>query len=322
MTIIRIGTDDLSRELLALGLDQDSVQLAVQRLSEVPESEPVRSSKRLMYLGGCISLFAVTLGVGEGWRRYGAGVGAIAIGVLCISLFVLASALLRRGWEVPSGLAATVAIGLVPLMVFATTQAINIGTQHDFGEYRDFYFWVSSQFAWMEIATLGVTMIAVTRFRLPILVLPAMVCSWFFSMDATGLLFRNPSLNNYLVMFSAVATVMFGLAFALDHRGHRFHATWLHLGALLTIGGVGCASGDLLWWALGGLAIAGLGLGIVANRSVYFVFGGLWAYSTGTHLAIETFGGGVAFPMMLLVAGGTLVALAMRWSKSSESGRL
>jgi hypothetical protein len=304
MTIIRIGTDDLSRELLALGLDQDSVHLAVQRLSEVPESEPVRSSKRLMYLGGCISLFAVTLGVGEGWRRYGAGV----------SLFVLASALLKGGWEVPSGLAATVAIGLVPLLVFATTQATSIEATHDFGEYRDFYFWVSSQWAWMEIATLGVTMIAMTRFRLPILVLPAMVCAWFFSMDATGLLFQNPSLNNYLMMFSVVATAMFGLAFALDYRGHRFHATWLHLGALLTVAGVGCASGDLLWWALGGLAIAGLGVGVLTNRIVYFVFGGLWAYSTGTHLAIETFGGGVAFPVMLLVAGGALVVLAMRWS--------
>lgn len=74
----------------------------------------------------------------------------------------------------------------------------------------------------MEIATIVVTGIALFRFRLPLLLVPAMVCSWFFSMDAASLIFGHDVTNNErLSLFVVVAAAMLGGGFALDHLGHR-----------------------------------------------------------------------------------------------------
>ena len=274
---------------------------------------------RLMYLGGVIALTAVSVLVGEGWRSGGPLLGAFGASIVMIALFGVAELLHRREWKVPAGLAATVAIGLVPLVVFAFTQALGHKSRTGFGEYHDFYPWISSQWTLMEIATIAITGIALYRFRLPLLLLPAMVCSWFLSMDAASLIFGGDVTNNErLSLFVVVAVAMLGGGFALDHRGHRGHATWLHLGGLLTIGSVACLAGSFTWWALAALGLAGLSVGVATGRNMYFVFGGIWAYSVASRLAFDTFGGNIAFPLTLLAGGAISVAAGMKLARRSN----
>jgi hypothetical protein len=279
-------------------------------------------ANKLMYLGGSIALAAVSVLLGKGWHDYGPTVGAAGALLLASGLFLGAHVLLRRGWRIPAGLAATVGVALVPLIVFAVGQVLGKPIDTPFSEYDDFYSWISSQWVWMEFATIGATLAALRWFRLPILLLPATVCSWFFAMDGAGFIFGpDATANERLVLFGVVGAAMLTLGFVLDHLRHRHHATWMHLGGLITIGGVSCFIGDARWWVLAGIGIAALAVGVVTQRTVYFVFGGLWSLTVGTHLAYDTFGGEIVFPLALLVIGGGLVAWGMRISKNRSNAR-
>jgi hypothetical protein len=273
-------------------------------------------ANKLMYLGGSIALAAVSVLLGKGWHDYGPTVGAFGVLLLATALFLGAHVLLRRGWRIPAGLAATVGVALVPLIVFATGQVLNKPVNAPFGEYEDFYTWISSQWVWMEFATIGATLLALRWFRLPILMLPATVCSWFFAMDGAGFIFgADATENERLSVFAVVGSVMLAVGFALDHRRHRHHATWMHLGGLITIGGVSCFTGEAVWWVLAAIGVVALIVGVLTQRTIYFVFGGLWSFSVASHLAYNTFGGEVTFPLFLLAVGGGLVAWGMRISK-------
>jgi hypothetical protein len=277
-------------------------------------------ANKLMYLGGCIALAAVSVLLGKGWHDYGPTVGAFGAIFLAGGLFLGAHLLLRRGWRIPAGLAATVGVALVPLIVFAIGQVLGKPIDRPFNEYDDFYAWISSQWVWMEFATIGATLLALRWFRLPILMLPATVCSWFFAMDGAGFIFGpDATENQWLVMFGFVGSAMLTVGFLLDHLRHRHHATWMHLGGLLTVGGVACFTGDALWWVLAGFGFAGLVVGVLTQRTIYFVFGGLWSFSVGSHLAYDTFGGEVVFPLFLLLVGGGLVAWGMRISQKRST---
>ncbi len=277
-------------------------------------------ANKLMYLGGGVALAAVSVLLGKGWRDYGPTVGAVGALLLAGSLFLGAHLLLRRGWRIPAGLAATVGVALVPLIVFAVGQVLGKPIDEPFDEYDDFYTWISSQWVWMEFATIGTTLIALRWFRLPILMLPATVCTWFFAMDGAGFIFGPDATENQkLTVFAVVGTAMLTLGFVLDHLRHRNHATWMHLGGLITVGGVASFTGDLIWWVLAGIGIAALAVGVLTQRTIYFVFGGLWSFSVGIHLAYGTFGGEIVFPLVLLVIGGGLVAWGMRISKKGSS---
>jgi hypothetical protein len=281
-----------------------------------PMNETNVKANKVMYLGGSIALAAVSVLLGKGWHDYGPTVGAVGAILLTSCLFLGAHQLLRRGWRIPAGLAATVGVALVPLIVFAIGQVLDKPVDVPFGEYEDFYSWISSQWVWMEFATIAATLLVLRWFRLPILMLPATVCSWFFAMDGANLIFgANATENERLSVFAVVGSVMLAFAFALDHCRHRHHATWMHLGGLVTIGGVSCFTGEAIWWVLAGIGIAALVVGVLTQRTIYFVFGGLWTFSVGAHLAYDTFGGDVVFPLFLLVFGGGLVAWGMRISK-------
>ncbi len=316
---LRISAEDIRKVLIAEELDSVQVERIANDLVVASRHGDRAGGTRLMYLGGVVALAAVTVLVGEGWRSGGPLFGAFGACILMTALFGVAEMLHRRGWKLPAGLAATVAIGLVPLVVFAFTQALGYKSSSGFAEYHDFYPWISSQWTLMEIATIVVTGIALFRFRLPLLLLPAMVCSWFFSMDAASLLFGPDVTNNErLSLFVVVAAAMLGGGFALDHLGHRGHATWLHLGGLLTIGSVACLIGSFTWWALAALGVAGLSVGVVTGRNTYFVFGGIWTFSVASRLAFDTFGGNIAFPLTLLAGGAILVAAGMKLARRSN----
>jgi hypothetical protein len=316
---IRIRAERLREVLFAEELDSDRVERITSNLMLASKQGDRTGATRLMYLGGVVALAAVTVLIGEGWRSGGPLLGAFGASLVMTALFGVAEVLHRRGWKLPAGLAATVAIGLVPLVVFAFTQALGYKASSGFGEYHNFYAWISSQWTLMEIATIAVTGIALYRFRLPLLLLPAMVCSWFFSMDAASLIFGHDVTNNErLSLYVVVAAAMLGGGFALDHLGHRGHATWLHLGGLLTIGSVACFAGSFTWWALAALGVAGLSVGVVTGRNMYFVFGGIWTFSVASRLAFDTFGGNIAFPLTLLAGGAILVAAGMKLARRSN----
>ena len=316
---LRIRAERVREVLIAEDLDAEQIERIADNLMLASKQGDHAGATRLMYLGGVVALVAVSVLVGEGWRSGGPLFGAFGASIVMTALFGIAEVLHRRGWRVPAGLAATVGIGLVPLVVFAFTQALGHKSSSGFAEYHDFYPWISSQWTWMEIATIAVTGIALYRFRLPLLLLPAMVCSWYFSMDAASLIFGKDVTNNErLSLFVVVAIAMLGGGFALDHRGHRGHATWLHLGGLLTIGSVACFSGSFTWWALAALGLAGLSVGVVTGRNLYFVFGGTWTFSVASRLAFDTFGGNIAFPLTLLAGGAILVAAGMNLVRRSN----
>jgi hypothetical protein len=68
-------------------------------------------------------------------------------------------------------------------------------------------------------------------------------------LDGRSVIFGQDVTNNErLLLFVVVPVAMLGGGLALDHRGHHGHATWLHLGGLLTIGSVACFAATFTWW--------------------------------------------------------------------------
>jgi len=322
-TGIWITPESLQRAAIAAGLSPQQVPVLWGELART--GAPTGRQGRIdapqvaWYVGGVVSLLAMSVFLGTGWDQYGDAAGLlISLGYL--AFFVLAAVVLlglgKPGLRTPGGLMATVAVGLVPLVVYAVQETLDLWPSRTPGEYRDFYEWVSSTWCAMELLTILAGFVAWRLVRFPFLLVPVTVTTWFLAMDVTGLVGEGDGAGLAHALVSAlvgVAALSVGLLF--DLRRLPAEAFWMHLAGLLS-----------LWWAVsarffdsGGAAMAVTGLlGVAAlaaavplKRRVYLVFGGIWVFEALAYLAFEVFGSSLLFPIALAGLGVGIVALGI-----------
>lgn len=303
-----------------------------QRRAAVPQRARFSGTHILYYLGGMLAISAASLFTTLAVEVL--GMGALLALTLAYALVALkvASLLEKRGFAIPAGIFATLALALVPLAVYALQHLLGMwpearGDMH----YRDFHRIIDWRWLLMELATLAAGVALLWRFRYPFLVMPLAVTLWYMGMDVVPALvmqagfdgtgwFGGPAWELRKTISLVFGMVMLLLAFFVDLRARHSqdYAFWLYLFGLLSFWGAlsmmgsGALAGKLAYLAINfGLVF----IGAVLARRVFAVFGGIGIAMVLGDLSWNLFKDSFAFVLVLTLLGFALIGLGLWWSK-------
>lgn len=282
----------------------------------------------LYYFGGIVAMCAMSLFMTLGFERMGAG------GLLVIGLAYLAACLKAgdhfqaRSLPVPAGVLATLAVVLVPLVVWCVQSLLGWwppGGPEGFSAYHTRIDW---RWLTLEFATLAAGAVMLWRYKLPFMVMPLAVTVWYLSMDAAHALMQPEGFD---WQFMRDVSLLFGiascaLAMWVDVRSRRStevdarqdFAFWLYLfGALMFWGGLSLRDSNNEWGKFGYclINVAMVFAGAVIGRRVFTVLGALGAAGYLGYLAHRVFQDSLLFPFALTLLGLGFVWLGVWWQR-------
>jgi len=238
------------------------------------------SASALVYLGGGVVLVATVgllgiLGEDHGdWALVGYSLLATA------AALVLALALEQSERAVPAGVLATVTVLFFAFFVGSFENAIGI-LDIDVDDYQPASLLI-------EALTVGAALVALQRFRAPLLVLPIAVTFWIAVADL-GSLGSWGDAGEVLSVLVGIALI--AVAVAVDRAGREPYGLWLHVVGGLAFGGgvLALVENDLAWVFVGLLSLAYVGASYVLARSSYAVLGTIGILATTTYFTLDGF---------------------------------
>lgn len=281
----------------------------------------------LYYLGGLLAIGAATLFMTEGWRLMGAW-GLLGVSLVYAALCVAGSrALHRRGQEIPAGILATLAVCLVPLAVWAVQQGLGLWPEAGPGRAAEFHPRFDRRWLMLELATLAAAAVALWALRYPFLTMPLAVTLWSLGMHLARLIVApDASLawefyRDFSLLFGLVMVL---LALWIDVRSHgrggsgRDYAFWILLLGMLTFWGALTARDPDSEFARAGYALLNIGfvfLGVLLQRRIFTVCGGLGVAIYLGHLSARVFHDSLLFPLALSLIGLGVMASGLLWQR-------
>ncbi len=282
----------------------------------------------LYYFGGLVAISAMGLFMTLGFESMGAA-GLLAIGLAyMVACLKVADHFKSRALPVPAGILATLAVVLVPLVVWSAQSLLGLWPPGGSGTFRSYYTIINWRWMTLEFATLAAGVLMLWRYRLPFMVMPVAVTVWYMSMDIANALMQT---NGFDWQFSRDVSVVFGmatvaLALWVDVRSRlsqniewqQDFAFWLHLfGATMFWCGLSLQNsnsevGKFLYALLNvALVLAGAAIG----RRVYTVYGALGVAMYLGHLSYKVFSSSLMFPFALTLIGLGMVWLGVLWQR-------
>jgi hypothetical protein len=247
-------------------------------------ADPVRprwsSASALVYLGGFVLLVAtlVLLGIlgddhGD-WAIVGYSVLATAAAI------VLALWLERSSRAVAAGLIATLAVLFFVFLAGSFENAIGL-LDYDLDDYQP-------ASLLLEALTIAAALVALRRFRAPLLVLPIAVTLWIVVIDLGSLISWDSS-EEALSILGGLALIVAGVA--VDRAGREPYGLWLHVVGGLALGGgvLALVEGDVAWAFVGLLSLAYVAAAYLLARSSYAVLGTIGILATTTYFTFDGF---------------------------------
>jgi hypothetical protein len=277
----------------------------------------------LWYAGALIIIGAMGLFTNEAFNRMG-GWALAGCGAAYLVIFIAAGDYLWRkpGLRVPAGLLVTVAISMVPLIIYGIQDALDLWKYAlgDPGNYKNFYPYINGSWVYMETGAIIAALVAVWRYPFPFILLVAAVALWFMSMDLGMWLTRTPDgyddwqvRQNVSIIFGLVMIVAAWTVDVLRRDGPDF-PFWIHIFGVMAFWGALTATGGGTEFdkALYCLLCAGMiGFGVFLNRRVYAVFGALGVATYLGYLASEVFPDVLLFSFALSAIGLAVIALGL-----------
>ncbi len=200
----------------------------------------------LYYFGAMLMISACAWFLGDKWDVLGAS-GICITAIVYITIAASIGVWLRReGYLVAGGLLITVAVSLLPLLVYSIERMTGWWPVEDPGAYKNFYPLIHGSWIVMELVTIAAAAVTLIFVRFSFLTAPMAFCFWFLSMDLGGLILRQNSLDseaaNWISVLVGAVTIAIG--YALDRfwqqrqapRGEDF-AFWCYLFGLMAFWG-------------------------------------------------------------------------------------
>jgi hypothetical protein len=285
----------------------------------------------LWYAGALIIIGAMGLFTNEAFNRMG-GWALAACGAAYAIVFTIAGHHLwtARKLRVPGGLLITVAVSMVPMIVYGIQDALDLWqyAQGDPGQYQNFFPYMHGSWLYMEIAAVIAALLAVWRYPFPFILAVAGVALWFMSMDLALWFARSP--DTYYNDFETrrMVSVLFGIvmilaAWAADvaRRDGPDFPFWIHIfGVMAFWGGLTLHDGGTELQKLGYLLInvALIGLSLFLNRRIYAVLGALGIAAYLGHLASDVFQDVILFSFALSAIGLAIIFLGLALHRNRE----
>jgi hypothetical protein len=282
----------------------------------------------LYYFGGMVAIGAMSLFMTLGFERMGAG-GLLVIGLAYLAACLkVADHFQARHLPVPAGILATLAVVLVPLVVWCLQSLLGLwppGGPVGFAAYHTRIDW---RWLTLEFATLIAGAVMLWRYKLPFMVMPLAVTVWYISMDATQALMQKEGFD---WQFMRDVSLVFGLATCalamwVDVRSRRStdadarqdFSFWLYLyGAIMFWVGLSLCESKSEWGKFA-YCMINVGLvfgGAVIGRRVFTVLGALGVAGYLGYLAQRVFQDSLLFPFALTLLGLGFVWMGVWWQR-------
>jgi hypothetical protein len=223
---------------------------------------------------------------------------------------------------VGGGLLITVAVCLVPLLVYTVEDMLGLWPGPRPGEYGEYYPRVHGSWIVMELATMAAALVALRYVPFGFLTAPLAHSLWFFSMDVAEWLSGQELARNercWVSVAVGVLTLLVGYGLERSYRRPDVPRTedfafWCYLFGLMAFwGGFTFMDSDSevgrLLYAL--LNVGLIALGVWLRRSVFIVFGVLGVHIYLGHLAYEVFKDSVLFPFALALLGLSVILVTV-----------
>lgn len=285
----------------------------------------------LYYFGGMLAIGAMSLFMTLTWASFGsAGLLALAAAYLFGCLKV-ADNLNARVLPIPAGILATLAVVLVPLVVWCIQHLLGLWPPGGSDRYASYHTLIDWRWLTLEFSALLAGVVMLWRYRHPFMMMPIAVTLWYLSMDVAHALMQGQG-TAWAWQFMRDVSLLFGIATLciavwVDVRcraarassgWHRDFAFWLYLfGTLMFWGGLslqdsGSEIGKFLYCLINLALVFG---GAALGRRVFTVFGGIGVALYLGHLSYRVFGNSLLFPVALSLLGLAVIALGIWWQR-------
>jgi hypothetical protein len=322
---IKINERELQQAAANAGLTPDDAQALWSQLTARPDADAHFEPAHVgYYFGALLVIGAMGWFMTSGWDSF-QGWQLFAVALAYAVVFVLVG---RRLWaqplfRIPAGLLVTMAVCMVPLMVYGLERQFHLWPSIDPGSYTRFHPYIDASWVLMEVATLVASLVALRYFPFPFLTAPAAYALWYMSMDLTALIFRQRWTWRELCWISvAFGLTMLLVSYWLDHKTELDYSFWGYLFGLLTFTGGLSLLGSGSQLAKFGYCLIHVGLILVSlliQRRVFLIFGALGVFIYLCNEAYTYFRNSTAFPFVLSAIGIALIFAAMQFKKNEAS---
>jgi hypothetical protein len=322
---------DATRLALIDFLRQHQDTSAESRTEALPQPAAVRFDLThvLWYAGTLVVMLAMGVFTTEAFNRLG-GAALTATGLLYGAGFLALCHYLWhfRGLRTPGGLAAAIAVAMVPLAIYGIQDMLGFwpGSETEPGRYRDFYPWINSSWIYMELGTIAAAALVLYFYPFPFITFVAAVALWFLSMDLAGWFtpdrIADLELRRNVSLWFGLALVLVAWIIDLRWRSRGNFAFWLHLaGAAAFWGGLSWRESSSEWLAFT-YCLINIGLvlfSVLADRRIYAVFGGLGIAIYLGHLAYDVFEDALWFSFALSGIGLLIIGLGILYHRHHDA---
>jgi hypothetical protein len=113
----------------------------------------------LYYFGGMLVIGAMSLFMTLGWEAFGAWGSAVIAGLYLAGALKVASHLQGRGLNIPAGILATLAVCLVPLLVWSVQVGLGLWPDGGSSSFRAYHHYINWRWITLELATLAAAVV-------------------------------------------------------------------------------------------------------------------------------------------------------------------
>ncbi len=322
---VKISKEDLEHAA-STGIisDEQAEALWSQFSPKASDKTPFTGVNVAYYFGAFVIISAMTWFATEAFNSF-SSTGLMIISLAYFAGFSQAGKTLfdKESTRIPGGLLLTIAVFMVPLFIFSAQHYSGAWGTEEPGTYHDYFVWVKGGWFFMEIGTIITSIIFLYRFRFPFLTFPLAFTLWFLSMDMTAVIFGDAGFSSKQ---REIVSVVFGLAmligtYFIDRRTEKDFAFWLYLFGLLAFWGGLSLLGSGSEWGKFYYFCINISLVIISvlfRRNVFLVFGAIGSFWYLGYLTYEVFGGSLVFPIILTLAGLTIIWLAIKYAKNQN----
>jgi hypothetical protein len=286
----------------------------------------------LYYFGGLLAIGAMSLFMTLGFQQMGP-MALLLLGVAYLwAALKVADHFKGRGLMVPAGLLATLAVFLVPLIMWSGQHLMGWWPPGGSDSLASYHTRIDWRWLTLELATLAAGVVMLWRYRLPFMVMPLALTLWYLSMDVANMLLLD---HRWEWEFMRDMSLVFGIgtvavALWVDVRTRlsqsaewrQDFAFWLYIFGTtmfwcgLSLNDSGSELAKLGYCALN---VALVLLGAAIGRRVFTVYGAFGVLLYLGHLSHKVFQDSFMFPFALTVLGLGLVALGVWWQRNEAA---
>lgn len=286
----------------------------------------------LYYFGGMVAIGAMSLFMTLGFQALGV-TGLLLIGLAyAFGALKVADHFKAKALPVPAGLLATLAVVLVPLILWCLQSLAGAWPEGGSRHFSDYHYYIDWRWLMLEFGTLAAAAIMLWRYKLPFMVMPVAVTLWYMSMDVANGLMQNAGWD---YQFMRDVSLVFGLGtcavamwvdvrtrLSRDAQWRQDFAFWLYIfGATMFWAGLSLRDSDNEWgkFLYAALNVFLVLFGAAIGRRVFTVLGALGVAGYLGYLSHRVFQDSLMFPFALTLLGLGVVWLGVYWQRNEAA---